>query len=145
MAAIHELSNDSHLRPRVTDAERAEADHCWREALSVLQGLIVSLGSFVERVLLPLHPLVNRDAVRAFALETAREVDEVVACRRVGDMYVEDFTLTKLEDGSLSLEVEGALGVYEGQAETVCMNKGVHKYGPFFFTAILAVAVPARF
>ena len=110
LAAIDGLGKDSHLRPRVVVTEGAEAEPFVTEALSALQGLFASLGSYLERALQPLEPHISRDAVRAFVLETRSEVDELAACRTVGEVYGEELTITELDDRSVSFEVEGSLG-----------------------------------
>ena len=73
-------------------------------------GAIAALGIYLEHALQPLEPHISRDAVRAFTLETRRELDDLTACRTAG-VYVEDLTVTECGDKSTSLEVEGSLGV----------------------------------
>ena len=119
LAAIDELRKDGHLRPRVVVAEGAEAERFVREALSTLQGLFAAIGSFLERVLRPLHPHISRDAVRAFVLETRSEVDELAACCTADAVYVEALTVTELGDKSESLVVEVSLDVMNPAASKV--------------------------
>ena len=83
------------------------------EALSALQVLIALLGRFLEQALQPLEPHISRDAVRAFILETGRELNDLAACPTAGGVCVEDQTVTEWGDKSTSLEVEGSLGVAE--------------------------------
>ena len=71
LAAIDELSNDSHLRPRVVVMEGAEAERLVTEALSALQGLFAAIGSFLERVLQPLEPHISPEAVAGLRLGDA--------------------------------------------------------------------------
>ena len=108
--AIDNLRNGARLRPRVTVVEGAETERLVREALSALRGLSGSIGFCLERVLPSLEPHVSRDAVRAFALEMHRELDDLAACRTVGDVYVETLTITEPGRKAISLEIEGSLG-----------------------------------
>lgn len=109
-AAIDDLRNACRLRPRLTITDRAEADRFIHEALSALQLLYASFGSYLEHALRPLEPHVSREAVRAFVLETRGEVDELAACHTVGDVYVESLTITEPGDNAIILEVEASLG-----------------------------------
>ena len=119
LAAIDELSRDSRLQPRVVVTNGAEAERFVTEALSALQGLFASLGSFLERVLQPLEPHISRHAVRAFVLETCLELDELAACRTVGEAYAEALTVTELGDKAESLVVEVSLDVMKPAASKV--------------------------
>ena len=110
LAAIDDLRNTARLRPRITATDRAEAGRCVAEALSALHGLYALLGSYLEHALQPLEPLIGRDAIHAFVLETRAEVDELAACHTAGDVYLESLTVTEAGDKTVSLEVEGALG-----------------------------------
>ena len=110
LAAIDKLSKDGHQRPCVVVTEGAEAERFVTQALSALQGLFAAIGSFLELALQPLEPHISRHAVRAFALEMRRELDELAACCTVGEVYLEDLTITEQGNKSVSLEVEGSLG-----------------------------------
>ena len=111
LTAIDELSKATHIRPRVIVTDRAEADRFVREALSALQGIFTSVGRYLEQVLQALDPLMGRGVANAFILEARHELDELAACRAVDEVYVEDLTVMELGDKSVSLEVEGSLGV----------------------------------
>ena len=110
LAVIDELSKTAHVRPGVIVTERAEADRFVREALSALQGICTSVGRYLEQVLQALDTPMGRGVVNAFILEARRELDELAACRAVGEVYVEDLIITELDDKSRRLEVEGSLG-----------------------------------
>ena len=110
LAAIAVLSKSTRLRPRVIVTERAEIDRLMSETLSALRRLFASIGSYLEQVLQPLKPHIGCDTVHTFILETRRELDELAACRIADEAYVEDLTITKSGDKSVSLEVEGSLG-----------------------------------
>ena len=110
LAAINDLRKAAYFRPCVTIVEGAQADGSLQDALSALQGLSASLGDYLEQVLQPLALPISRDAIRAFILETRCEVDELAACRTVGDKYVESLSVTESDDKAISLEVEGWLG-----------------------------------
>ena len=110
LAAIDELSKAAHVRPRGIVMERADADRVVREALSALKGLFVSVGRYLEQVLQALDTPMGRGIANAFILEARRELDELAACRTVGEVYVESLTVMELGDKSVSLEVEGSLG-----------------------------------
>ena len=110
LAAIDALRNTARIRPHVTIAARAEAGRCVAEALSALQELYALFGDYLEQALQPLEPLIGRDAIHAFVLETRAEVDELAACHTVGDVYVESLTITEPGDKSMSIEVEASLG-----------------------------------
>ena len=110
LAAIDELSKTAHVRPGVIVTERAEADRFVREALSALQGICTSVGRYLEQVLQALDTPMGRGVAYAFILEARRELDELAACRAVGEVYVEDLIITELDDKSRRLEVEGSLG-----------------------------------
>ena len=109
LAAIDDLRNHARLQPRTTVVEGAEAEASLHESLSALQELFDSIGDYLQQVLPPLGPHISRDAIRAFILETRRELDELKACRTVGNMYVECLTITEADDGAIDLEVEGSL------------------------------------
>ena len=119
LTAIDELAKNNHLRPRVVVMEGAEAERLVTEALSALQGLFAAIGSFLERVLQPLEPHISRDAVRAFALETRCELDELAACCTADEVYVDALTVTELGDKSESLVVEVSLDVMNSAASKV--------------------------
>ena len=119
LTAIDELAKNNHLRPRVVVMEGAEAERLVTEALSALQGLFAAIGSFLERVLQPLEPHISPEAVRAFALETRRELDELAACCTADEVYVEALTVTELGDKSESLVVEVSLDVMNPAASKV--------------------------
>ena len=119
LTAIDELSKDSHLRPRVVVTEGAKAQRFVTQALSALQGLFASLGSYLERALQPLEPHISRDAMRAFVLETRSEVDELAACCTADAVYVEALTDTELGDKSESLVVEVSLDVMNPAASKI--------------------------
>ena len=105
LAAIDHLRNDARLRPRVTVTDRA-ATRLVNEALSALQELYALFGDYLEQALQPLEPLIGRDAIHAFVLETRAEVDELAACHAAGNVYVESLTITEPGDNAISLEVE---------------------------------------
>ena len=109
LAAIDALRHAARLRPRVTVTDRA-ATRLVNEALSALQELYALFGAYLEQALQPLEPLIGRDAIHAFVLETRAEVDELAACHTVGDVYVECLTITEPGDNAISLEVEASLG-----------------------------------
>ena len=111
LAAIDELSKAAHIRPRVIVTDRAEADRFVREALSALRGLFVSIGRYLEQVLQALDPPMGHGVANAFILEARRELDELAACRTVDEVYIESLTITESGGNSVSLEVEGSLGV----------------------------------
>ena len=117
LAAIDHLRNDARLRPRITVTDRA-ATRLVNEALSALQELYALFGDYLEQALQPLEPLIGRDAIHAFVLETRAEVDELAACHTVGDVYVECLTITEPDDKAIRLEVEAALGVAEPGGST---------------------------
>ena len=75
-----------------------------------MQKQIAELGSYLEQALQPLEPRISRYVVRAFVLETRRELDELAACHAAGGVYVEALTITEPEGKSMNFEVEGALG-----------------------------------
>ena len=110
LAAIDKLRNDARLRPHVTITDRAAASRFLSEVLSALQGLYALFGSYLEHALQPLEPLVTRAAVRAFILETRRELDDLATCYTIGDVHAETLTITEPGDNAISLEVEGSLG-----------------------------------
>ena len=116
LAAIDNLRKDGHLQPRAVATEGTEAERFVEEALSALQELFALIGSYLEQALQPLHPHISRDAVRAFALEMRSELDELVACHTVGEVYVEDLTITELGNESESLVVEVSLDVMKPAA-----------------------------
>ena len=74
-------------------------------------GLFAALGPYLEHALQPLAQHISRDAMRAFILETRRELHDLAACRTVGGVYAESLTITKPGDNASSLEVGGYLGV----------------------------------
>ena len=110
---------DSHPPPHLTVAEGSDVEPFVREALSALQGLFATIGGFLERVLQPLESHISRDAVRAFALETRRELDDLAACCTADEVYVEALTVTELGDKSESLVVEVSLDVMNPAASKV--------------------------
>ena len=111
LAAIDELSEAAHARPRAIVTERAEADRFVREALSALQGIFASVGRYLEQVLQALDTPMGHSVANAFILEARRELDELAACRMVDEVYVEDLIITGRGDKSVSIEVEGSLGI----------------------------------
>lgn len=114
LAAIDNLRKAACLRPRATIVKGAESDGSLQEALSALQELSDSLGDYLEQVLQPLTLPISRDAIRAFILETRREVDELAACRAADCVYAESLTISKPGGKAVSLEVEAWLGDYGG-------------------------------
>ena len=106
LAAIDELSEAAHARPRVVVMERAEAARFVREGLSALQGLFASFGHFLEQALRALDAPMGHGVANAFILEARRELDELAVSRTAEEVYVEDLTITKLGDKSVSLELE---------------------------------------
>ena len=113
LAATSALLDACRLRPRLTVTDRAEAGHCVAEALSALHGLHASFGCYLEQALQPLEPLVSREAVRAFVMETRAEVDELAACHRLGNVYAERLTITEPADNAINLAIEASLGAAE--------------------------------
>ena len=104
LAAIDALRHAARHRPRLTVTDRAEA-------LSALQELYALFFSYLEHALRPLEPLVTRAAVRAFILETHRELDDLTARHTLGDGYAETLTVTDSGDRVVSLDVEVSLRV----------------------------------
>ncbi|MCY4563926.1 MAG: hypothetical protein OXE40_05510 [Gammaproteobacteria bacterium] len=119
LAVIDELRKVSHLRPPPVVTESAKAQRFVTEALSALQELFTLIGGYLEQTLQPLEPHVSRDAVRAFVLETRRELDELAPRRTADEAYVENLTVTKLRDNWESLAVEVSLDVMESTVSKV--------------------------
>ena len=107
LAAIDDLRTDTRLQPRVTLTDNAAIDRLTRATLPALHGLFVALGTYLEHAL---QPHVSRAAVRAFILETRRELDDLAPCPTTAGVYLETLTLTEPGDNTVTLEIDAALG-----------------------------------
>ena len=109
LAAARDLRSVARLRPGVTVEVDPVADDSLRATLSALQGVLGSMGDYLEQVMKPLTLPVSRDAIHALILEIRREANEMAACRPLGDVYVETLAVTESHDNAVDLEVEGWL------------------------------------
>ena len=111
LAAARNLRSIASLQPDLTVVVGAEADDSLRATLSALQEVVGSMGDYLEQVLKPLALPVSREAIHAVILRAHRELNELAACRTVGDAYVERLTVTESHDNAVYLEVEGGSGL----------------------------------
>lgn len=111
IAAITQLNRYTHVRPGVTVTQSTDIECFVQEALSALQGLFTSFEMCREEVLQAIYSHIDQEIMGTFISDTLQEIDELATHHTVEDVYIEELTITELNDRTVGFNVEGSVEV----------------------------------